>query len=249
MPTELPDDILPERTAFFLDFDGTLAGIVADPAQALVMPRTLATLGRLSARAGGALAVVSGRAIAQLDRMLEPLSLPLAGVHGLERRAADGTLTRAQVDIEAQRRLAAAAGTFAGERHGLIAEVKPGSVALHYRRRPELEDACLAFAAEQAHDDARIRLVRGKMVIEMKLSARTKGDAIAAFMAEAPFCARRPFFAGDDATDEAGFAAVNAMGGVSLKVGPGPTVASHRIADIAALAAFLDTLSVPGPAS
>jgi len=245
----LPDDLPPAQTAYFLDFDGTLAGIVPDPAQASVEPQTLAALDRLAALAGGAVAVVSGRSIAELDRMLDPLRLPLAGVHGLERRTADGTFMRTGIDAGAERRLVAAVGTFAGSRPGLLAEVKPGSVALHYRRRPELEAGCLAFATDLALADPRIRLVTGKKVVEMKLSARTKGDAIADFMAEAPFRGRRPFFAGDDTTDEAGFALVNATGGVSLKVGPGPTRARHRVEDRAAFAAFLNALAACDPAA
>lgn len=239
----LPADLLPSRTAFFLDFDGTLSEIVADPALAAVKPATLAALGRLNAAAGGALAVISGRSIARLDRMLEPLRLPAAGVHGLERRGAGGALSRAAIDPEDEQRLVAAVHGFVEGRPGLLAEVKPGSVALHYRRRPELAADCLAFAIDLARAEARIRLVGGKKVIEMKLAARDKGDAIADFMAEAPFRGRVPFFAGDDATDEAGFARVNAMGGVTLKVGPGETRARLRVPDPAAFAACLEELA------
>ncbi|MBE0694422.1 MAG: trehalose-phosphatase [Aquamicrobium sp.] len=247
MPLPAPDfpadHLPPSRTAFFLDFDGTLAQIVADPDRAAVGAETLAVLRRLEEVAGGAVAVVSGRSIAQLDRMLHPLRLPAAGVHGLERRDAAGTLLQTPVDADAQQRLAAAVSAFVEGRPGLLAEVKPGSVALHYRKRPELEADSLAFAIDLARGDGRIRLVEGKKVIEMKLAARTKGDAIADFMAEAPFSGRLPFFAGDDVTDEAGFALVNGMGGVSLKVGPGETHARYRVADTAAFAACLARLA------
>lgn len=235
--------LTPSRTAFFLDFDGTLAPIAADPESVRVAPQTLAALGGLYRAAGGALAIVSGRSIDQLDRMLHPLRLPAAGVHGLERRGASGRRVRAPVDAEAERGLALLVGTFVEEKPGLLAEVKPGSVALHYRKRPEMGPDCLAFAAHLARDDRRIRLVEGKMVIEMKLFARDKGDAIADFMAEAPFSGRLPFFAGDDVTDEAGFERVNAMGGVSLKIGPGRTAARHRVPDGAAFAAWLERLA------
>lgn len=239
----IPADLVPSRTAFFLDFDGTLAAIAPDPDQASVKPETLAALGELKTAAGGAVAVVSGRSIAQLDRMLHPLALPLAGVHGLERLDAAGRLTRAPVDVAAQHLLAALVRAFLEDRPGLLAEVKPGSVALHYRKRPEMAADCLAFALDAAREAGGVTLVEGKKVIEMKLSPRTKGDAIADFMAEAPFRGRRPFFAGDDATDEAGFAAVNAMGGVSLKIGPGETAARHRLADADGFAAWLKRLA------
>ena len=239
-------DLTPARTAFFLDFDGTLAPIVPDPERAAVTAETLDALRWLKEKTGGALAVVSGRSIAQLDRMLHPLRLPVAGVHGLERRSAAGALSRTPFDAALQRRLTATVGAFVGGRPGLLAEVKPGSVALHYRKRPETEADCLAFAIEAAQAEPRIRIMPGKKVVEMKLGPRTKGDAIADFMAEPPFAGRLPFFAGDDLTDEAGFAVVNAMGGVSLKVGPGETQARHRIEGIAAFTTWLEQLAAQG---
>ena len=241
-----PHGLAPARTAFFLDFDGTLARIVPDPAQAAVGPDVLAALRQLAQAAGGAVAVVSGRSIAQLDRMLHPLRLPAAGVHGLERRDAGGRVSKTPFDAALHHRLAAAVGAFVGGRPGLLAEVKPGSVALHYRKRPETEMDCLAFAIEAARAEPRIRIMPGKKVVEMKLGPRTKGDAIADFMAEPPFAGRLPFFAGDDVTDEAGFAVVNAMGGVSLKVGPGETQARHRIEGIAAFTTWLEQLAAQG---
>jgi trehalose 6-phosphate phosphatase len=239
----LPDSLPPAHTAFFLDFDGTLAEIVPDPDRASVEPGTLACLIKLEAMSRGALAVVSGRSIDQLDRMLRPLRLPLAGVHGLERRDALGGLSRATVDARAEQRLTAAVRTFVGARPGLLAELKPGSISLHYRKRPELEPDCLAFAIDRARNDRQIRLIAGKQVVEMTLAGRTKGDAIADFMEEEPFRGRLPFFAGDDTTDEAGFALVNAMGGVSLKVGPGETCAHYRLEDPGSFAAYLEGLA------
>lgn len=237
-----PPRLAPGRTAFFLDVDGTLAEIVSDPARASVpapLRETLAVLARL---AGGALALVSGRSIAQLDAMLHPLVLPLAGVHGLERRDIGGTITRLEIDTAAHQSLAATITAFARTRPGLQAEEKPGSVALHFRNRPELAAECRAFMADQRARDSRLTLVEGKMVAELKFGTRDKRQAIADFMTEAPFRGRRPFFAGDDITDEAGFAGVNAAGGVSVKIGSGPSAADHRLADPAALARWLENV-------
>lgn len=236
-------DLSFSQTAFFLDFDGTLAEIAADPARVSVARETRIALGRLDQATGGALAIISGRSIAQLDVMLGPLRLPAAGVHGLERRNAGGVLARDHVDPVAAQQLTFIVSAFADDWPGLLAEAKPGSVALHYRNRPEMAARCIAFAEGLAQNNDRITLIEGKKVVELKLSSRTKGDAIAAFMAEAPFYHRRPFFAGDDVTDEAGFALVNAMGGVSLKVGPGETAARHRVADRAAFIAWLESLA------
>jgi trehalose 6-phosphate phosphatase len=242
-----PPALSPTETAFFLDVDGTLAEIVSDPARARVRPGVCATLEALRDAADGALALVSGRSIEQLDAMLHPLVLPLAGVHGLERRDINGRITRMEIDTAAHKRLVTTVETFTQTRPGLQAEEKPGSVALHFRNRPELQAECLTFMHEQRAGDSRLALVEGKMVAELKFGTRDKRQAIADFMAEPPFQGRRPFFAGDDITDEAGFAGVNAAGGVSVKIGSGSSAARFRLADPAALAVWLAGLTADSP--
>src|SRR5690606_17629768 len=108
---------------------------------------------------------------------------------------------RARFNAGDEQWLAGAVRTFATSRPGLVTEPKPGAVALHYRKRPDLEGDCLQYSAGLAREHAGVHLLRGKKVVELKLSARTKGDAIADLMREAPFAGRQPFFAGDDATD------------------------------------------------
>ncbi len=233
--------------AYFFDFDGTLAHIVDDPAGVQVSASTLSAVGKLSQLAAGAVAVVSGRSISQLDTLLRPLLLPAAGVHGLERRAHDGSLRAVPIDPQAQDSLAARVQDFVASHPGLLAERKPGSIALHYRRRPELQDLSWELARQLAAEDPGLRLVPGKMVIEMMLAKRTKGAAIEDFMGEAPFAGRRPYFAGDDVTDETGFAAVNRLGGISVKVGPGETCARYRVPDVDAFAVHLAELAAPDP--
>lgn len=234
--TRLP----PRDTAFFLDFDGTLAELVSQPDRAAIHPEALAILQELQSAADGAIAVVSGRSIEQLDQMLFPLRLPLAGVHGAERRDASGRVRRVRYNAESEGRITASIADFVNARPGLLMEKKPGAVALHYRQRPELEAESRDFADALARQDPLVQLIGGKKVMEFKLSSRTKGDAIREFMAEAPFAGRRAFFAGDDATDEAGFAVVNGMGGISMKIGPGASAARHRKKNIPA---FLDWLA------
>lgn len=238
-----PTAIDPLLTAFFFDFDGTLAGIVDDPQAVHVDLRVLDAVRTLHDLSGGALAIVSGRSIEQLDRMLHPLRLPAAGVHGLERRDAGGRTVRVEFDEQALTELRERISAFVRQHPGLLAEVKPGSVALHYRKRPELGSACKILAAELSARDSRVRVVPGKMVFEMKLAARTKADAIADFMAEPPFKGRRPLFAGDDITDEDGFAAVERWHGISISIGgPAETHASHGLRDIAAFHDWLIAL-------
>jgi trehalose 6-phosphate phosphatase len=179
-------------TAFFFDFDGTLAGIVEDPQAVSVEPRVLEALRAMQEATTGAVAVISGRSIEQLDRMLHPLRLPAAGVHGLERRDAAGSVSRVEIDEQELARLRERIAEFVRGYPGLLAEHKPGSVALHYRKRPDLASSCRILAAQLASENDHIRVVRGKMVVEMKLAGRTKADGIADFMAEPPLAGRPP---------------------------------------------------------
>lgn len=250
----LPLDLDARETALFLDCDGTLSEIVDHPAQARVAPQVRDTVGLLARQAGGALAIVSGRSIAQLDALLAPLLLPAAGVHGAERRDHAGRLHSAAADGGLAGARTRAAQAFAARHRGLVCEVKPGAVALHYRMRPELQEAVETFAASLAAGRPGLGLRHGKMVVEVAAGRRTKGDAIAAFMGEPPFSGRRPVFVGDDVTDEDGFAVVAAMGGVTIKIGKGPTRASLRAADrrtverwLAALGARWSDLHGTGP--
>lgn len=238
-----PTSINPASTAFFFDFDGTLAEIVEDPRAVQVDLRVREALRRLCNGAGGAVAIISGRSVEQLDRMLHPLCLPAAGVHGIERRNAEGHLSRAEIDEDALARLYERVTAFVAGHPGLLAELKPGSVALHYRKCPEMESSCRVLAARLAREDGRIRVLHGKMVVELKLSGQTKADAIDAFMSEPPFAGRRPLFVGDDVTDEDGFAAVERRDGISIRIGDAETRAAHRLKSISAFHDWLVALS------
>jgi trehalose 6-phosphate phosphatase len=233
----------PQRTAFFLDFDGTLADFNEDPAAVVLPERERHTLAALVKAAGGALAIISGRPIADIDRMLGPLELPVAGVHGLERRAASGKIFRSALP---EAPLAAACTRLQGLARlhpGLLVEEKPGSVALHFRRRPELEPQCLEIARTIAEAYGQLQVLHGKMVMEFKAGHATKADAVAAFLEEEPFRGRRPFFAGDDSTDEDVFAKMLEWNGISIKVGPGATAAAYRAAGIDAFRGWLADLA------
>ncbi len=218
---------LSENSALFVDFDGTLAEIAPRPDAVALPAGMVQLLATLHTRLGGALAVVTGRPIAQLDAFLAPLRLPTAGLHGAERRSASGAVTRLpEADLQ---QVVIGLQALAALHTGLLVEPKPGAVALHYRLAPDCEGL-----ARQAMQAALQRLpgmvlMHGKMVIEMKPAEASKGRAIEAFMAEPPFTGRRPLFAGDDITDESGFAVVQAAGGIGIKVGPGPTQARHRL--------------------
>lgn len=234
---------LPDRAcALFFDFDGTLVDLAAQPDAVHVEPAVTHALVSLLPVFGGALAIVSGRPLSEIDHHLQPLTLCAAGVHGTERRGADGLVRR--LSISAGLDEAAAVVEALCLRHpSLLLERKPGAIALHYRQAPELESACVAAMSEALALVDGMALLRGKMVIEMKPRMAGKGLAVHAFMAEPPFQSRRPWFFGDDVTDEAAFGAVQDLGGVAVKVGEGETQASQRLADPAALRQWLARLS------
>jgi trehalose 6-phosphate phosphatase len=230
----------PRRPALFLDLDGTLLEIAEEPGAVVASDRLKALLGRLPAAVGGALAVISGRRIADVDRLLAPHRFPVAGVHGLERRDARGeVLTHAGAEhlTRVRERLV----SFAAARPGLLIEDKTLSLALHYRKRPELEPEIHAFGAALAAElPPALEQLRGRKVIEIKPKGMDKGRAIEAFMGETPFEGREPVFVGDDVTDEAGFGVVNAMRGVSVKVRSGDTRARWRLAGVDAVLEWLE---------
>ncbi len=224
-------EIVPDQTAFFFDFDGVLADIVESPDAVSVSAAALEALDNLHRLSGGALAVISGRPIASIDRFLAPLQLPASGIHGLERRGADGRLHSGAYDKAVLERLNEEVSAFAQHHDGMIVEQKPGSVALHYRQRPDMYNSTLQFGCKVAAKHPGVAFMRGKMVIELRLGGRTKGDAVSDFMAAKPFAGRHPVFVGDDVTDEDAFRFVEDNGGTGIKVGDGETAASLRAAD------------------
>ncbi|NGP52653.1 trehalose-phosphatase [Thioalkalivibrio sp. XN8] len=242
------------RWALFLDVDGTLVDIERHPDEVRAEPELRRSLATTARALDGALALVSGRSIASIDRIFAPLCLPAAGLHGLERRDADG---RVHYPAGYADRIAAARAELVGfvqSAPGLLLEDKGAALALHYRNAPALAAECerhMALAEQAAGTDFHVQ--RGKMVLELKPSGQDKGTAILAFLEEAPFAGRRPVFVGDDLTDEDGFRAVNARAGLSIRVGPPRDgSAAHIVAtDVAAVRDWLNasTESIHVPAS
>ncbi|MEO5661380.1 MAG: trehalose-phosphatase [Polaromonas sp.] len=242
-PETLPR-IRPE-TALFLDFDGTLVALAAQPELVAVPDSLVATLAALFRQLNGALALVSGRRLIDLEDFLAPLQLPAAGEHGAQRRNAGGLLVSAPAS-DLRHVLQAAEGL--QQRYpALKLERKNLALSLHYRHAPELENLCLQVMGEAVQRSTGLELMQGKCVIDMKPVGFSKGTAIAAFMNEAPFAGRVPLFAGDDVTDEAGFEQVQRLGGDAIKVGPGPTAAHYRCASVAELAGWLQSACVALP--
>lgn len=190
----------------------------------------------------GAVAIITGRDIACIDHFLDPVRLPVAGVHGLTRRDANGQLHQPEFDLAALDAIERSLSALTSRESGLLLERKVGAIALHYRQRPELEDECREAMEHAANGFPAVTLRRGKMVIEAIGHSGNKGVAIESFLKEQPFLGRAPVFAGDDLTDEDGFAFVNDRSGVSIKVGLGDTAARYRVEDREALLIWLNTL-------
>ncbi|HEY2257766.1 MAG TPA: trehalose-phosphatase, partial [Variovorax sp.] len=156
-----------------------------------------------------------------------PLRLPAAGEHGVQRRDADGEMQEQRaLDLSL---VLNAANELARMHEGLLVERKHAAIALHYRLAPQLEAVCREAMTRVIDGQPQFELMHGKFVFEVKPAGINKGVAIDAFLREAPFAGRVPVFAGDDTTDESGFAIVQPRGGIAIKVGSGPSRALHRL--------------------
>lgn len=216
-----PDPVDLSRAALLLDVDGTLLEIAATPEEVVVPPSLVRTLGQLLERAGGAVALVSGRTIETLDRLFRPLSMPAVGQHGAEIRLSPGGPVRcnhASLSPELRRRI----HVLATINSCVLVEEKSRSMSVHFRRAPEYEaflrqEVAKVVAAEARPDS--VEFMFGKAVIDIKPSSFSKGTAVREVMAAPPFAGRRLVFIGDDTTDESVFAILPDLGGLGFAVG------------------------------
>lgn len=162
-----------DRWALFLDVDGTLVAIAPTPETVRAEPRLLPLLDRLRVASEGALALVSGRSLTSIDRVFEPLVLPAAGVHGWERRRADGTALPIKVSAEALLPVRTALETYAAAHPGVLFEDKGDSVALHYRLAPRYGAAVRQLARRLLAEHPGLRLIEGRKVVEFRPGARS----------------------------------------------------------------------------
>lgn len=234
----LPLPPLSTAHALFLDFDGTLADLAPRPQEVCVDSALVPLLARMHTHLAGALAIVTGRPEADIDGFLGCLRLPLASEHGARYRLAQGShAVLAAPDLAP---VLDAANALAARHAGLLVEHKSASLALHYRLLPHLQALCHDTLAQALLlCTPGLELQGGKGIIEAKPRGVHKGRAISDFMAQPPFAGRVPVFVGDDVGDEPGFAAVQALGGLTIKVGAGDSLAQHRCATPAALRAWL----------
>jgi trehalose 6-phosphate phosphatase len=237
-----------EEWAYFFDLDGTLIDFADTPSAVRVGADILLLLERLYRVTGGAVALISGRPIDEIDALFPHTRLPVAGQHGLERRSATGKVIRHAVPTRRLERVRLRLANAVQGKAGLLLENKGLSLALHYRRAPRLAAYAHRLARSMLAEVGRSFCIqRGKYVVEMRPAGKNKGMGILEFMKETPFRGRTAVFVGDDATDEFGFATVNRLrgagggraGGHSIKVGPGRTVARWRLRDVDAVRSWL----------
>jgi trehalose 6-phosphate phosphatase len=235
-----------DRHALFLDLDGTLIEYAPHPRAVTADAPLLRLLEMLTRRFGGAMALVSGRSIEMLDKLLAPLRLPASGLHGYERRSASGLQSRhappSAHALASARRLMA---QVAQQDPRVRLEDKRFALALHFRqapqRGPEIVDAARAIAEQVGGG---LELLLGPHVVELTPRGVSKASGIAEFMREAPFAGRRPLFVGDDASDEVAFKWVNAAGGLSVAVNAsGGTAAASRLRSVREVRTWLNGLA------
>lgn len=234
-----PPPALRRDCALFLDIDGTLAELASVPDAVRIDDALARALPRIARDLGGALALVTGRAITSADPLFPGLKLPMAGQHGCERRDAAGTIHLHAPNKSTQARLRRLLQGLARRHPQLLLEDKGPALALHYRATPHLASHVHRTVKRSLSEDEGYLLQPGKLLIEVKPHGRDKGTAINDFMAESPFAGRLPVFVGDDLTDEHGFAMVERLGGWTIKVGTGRTTARYRLPNVAAVTRWL----------
>lgn len=228
------------ETAWFLDIDGTLIDIATTPGGVRMDKELPPLLKHLHAASEGAVALVTGRTVAAVDHLFAPLRFAVAGQHGLERRDAASEMHRHEISA---REIAAARPVvmdWIARYPALLLEDKGLSLAVHFRQAPALGEAVRDFLTSLAASaDPDLHLLKGKMVYELRPAGCDKGVAIREYLEETPFAGRTPVFVGDDLTDEFGFAAVNQLHGLSIKVGDEPSAAQWRLLDVRSVRRWL----------
>jgi trehalose 6-phosphate phosphatase len=235
-----------ERWALFLDIDGTLLDIAPSP-YAVVVPKGLCTtLSTLRDKLGGALALISGRALSNIDSLFQPLRLPAAGQHGAEiRLSSSGDVARVWVSPGSLDALRQEVDRVVADLPGILVERKSMGIAVHYRQVPEVSGELTRRLTDVLARRGRgFHMLCGKFVFEVKSSDANKARTVEAFMRHDPFVGRIPVFVGDDRTDEDGFAAATRLGGHAVRVAttPPPGMLGYCLGSASEVRAWLERL-------
>ena len=232
--------VLTAGSALFLDFDGCLVDIAPRPDAVVIPPGLPGRLARLHDRLGGAVALISGRDVADLRAFLPDFPGAVAGSHGAELSLDSQRIQKTHgIDLDVAELHGSAARAVAAH-PAILVERKPHGVALHYRADPSLRQVVEDVMQQLADTHPGMVLQPAKMAVELRPAGTGKDGALDRLMAMVPFSGRVPVYAGDDLTDEAAMARAQALGGQGIKIGEGDTVAQTRLADPGALARWLD---------
>ncbi|HUP91568.1 MAG TPA: trehalose-phosphatase [Solimonas sp.] len=224
-------------SALFLDFDGTLAEFAPRPDSVPFDPSLPPLLAALSTLLGGALAVITGRPLAEIDVHLAPVRVAGAGLHGAEVRLGADEPVRRQAGPSLVGLIESLRSRFASDPRLLI-EDKGAVVALHFRQAPERARECIE-ALEGLAASPELEVIAGHSVVEARPRGIDKGQALKTLTVEPPFAGRYPVFVGDDRSDEDGFALAQQRGGFGVKVGAGPSTARYRCPSVQGVHAWL----------
>ncbi len=237
-----PPPLNPESHALFVDFDGTLVDFAPTPDAIALRPGTVDRLGAISNRLDGALGIITGRRIVDVDSFLAPLQLPASGLHGLETRLAGAEITASPPSPQ-----------IATARDRLSTEIRPddrlrfedkgGALVLHFREHPDEAERAGILARKAAEGLADLSVVDGHAIAEIRMRGVDKAKALQRLLASPPFDGRLPVYVGDDTTDEDGFRAAAESGGFGIKVGEGQTAAAFRLGDVFAVHQWLATIA------
>lgn len=241
-----PRNFQTRRTCLFLGVDGTLADVQMRPDQVRIDDELIRLLGLIQAQLDGAVALVSGRPLEQLDYLFAPLRLPAAGLHGFERRCAEHRTHRPPLASDGLDAARAGIARLCAEHHGLLLEDKRAGFALHYRMAPALAALALHAITDSARElGPDFAVLQGDCVVELKPAATSKATAVEAFLEEDPFAGRIPIYIGDNGTDFDGFSAVQRNRGVDIVVGS-RIPARWRLDNPAAVRSWLERFAAQG---
>ncbi|MCD2470424.1 trehalose-phosphatase [Jiella sp. MQZ9-1] len=218
--------------------------LVDDPSAVALAADRIERLREIKERLSGALAIVSGRRIADLDRFLAPLDFAAAGVHGLERRRRPGGAIESLMTSEALDPVRNALAPTLEENRRLALEDKGTALVLHYRTAPDLSEVAKRVMSDAAKGRDDLVVMAGDNIVEVHPSGMDKGRALEDFMAEPPFAGRIPVYLGDDTTDEFALRKVSESGGIAIKVGVKESIAPYRLADVADVHHWLDVCGI-----
>lgn len=246
----IPPIMRPHEVALLLDFDGTLVPYASETRLVpKVDPRLPRLLQLLAKETMGATAIVSGRGVAEIDKLLGPLHLTISGTHGFEFRAATASPIEYDIGdggydriIDGLKHLYLISSAWAEKHSGVSVERKALTLVLHFHEAPDIATVAYEFALEACKEMPDFALQAGSGVAEFRPAGSDKGRSIGRIMTRAPFSGRIPVFIGDDLADEAGFLAVNSLGGVSVRVGEGKSNALYRLQDAHEVLKYIESI-------